>query len=92
MRAEDGSACAALLERALAWYRAQAVVVERVLTNNELARLAARLRPPPRPPPLHATAHAHRRLGKVVLEQLALVLRDMRTTTSSRGHSSGIGS
>ncbi len=32
--AEDGEACAGFLERALAWYAAQGIVVERVLTDN----------------------------------------------------------
>jgi transposase InsO family protein len=31
---EDGQACAAFLARALAWYREQGIVVERVLTDN----------------------------------------------------------
>lgn len=31
---EDGEACAAFLARALAWYREQGIVVERVLTDN----------------------------------------------------------
>lgn len=31
---EDGEACAAFLERALAWYRQRGIVVERVLTDN----------------------------------------------------------
>ena len=31
---EDGEACASFLARALAWYREQGIVVERVLTDN----------------------------------------------------------
>lgn len=31
---EDGQACADFLERALAWYREQGVIIERVLTDN----------------------------------------------------------
>ncbi len=34
LAAEDGEACAGFLERALAWYAAQGIVVERVLTDN----------------------------------------------------------
>jgi transposase InsO family protein len=34
LASEDGEACAAFLARALAWYRAQGVSVERVLTDN----------------------------------------------------------
>jgi transposase InsO family protein len=34
LAAEDGEACAAFLARALGWYRAQGIVVERVLTDN----------------------------------------------------------
>jgi transposase InsO family protein len=34
---EDAEACAAFLERALAWYREQAITVERVLTDNAFA-------------------------------------------------------
>jgi transposase InsO family protein len=37
LAAEDGAACAAFLERALAWYREQGIVVERVLTDNAKA-------------------------------------------------------
>jgi len=34
LAAEDGAACAAFLGRALAWYREQGIIVERVLTDN----------------------------------------------------------
>ena len=34
LASEDGQACAAFLARALAWYREQGIVVERVLTDN----------------------------------------------------------
>jgi transposase InsO family protein len=34
LASEDGHACAAFLARALAWYREQGIVVERVLTDN----------------------------------------------------------
>lgn len=34
LASEDGEACAAFLARALAWYREQGIVVERVLTDN----------------------------------------------------------
>jgi transposase InsO family protein len=37
LAAEDGEACAAFLARALAWYGAQGIVVERVLTDNAAA-------------------------------------------------------
>jgi transposase InsO family protein len=37
LTAEDGEACAAFLERALAWYRQHGIVVERVLTDNAFA-------------------------------------------------------
>jgi transposase InsO family protein len=34
LSSEDGESCAAFLARALAWYREQGIVVERVLTDN----------------------------------------------------------
>ena len=34
LTSEDGHACAAFLERALAWYREQGLTIERVLTDN----------------------------------------------------------
>jgi transposase InsO family protein len=37
LAAEDGATCAAFLERALAWYREQGIVVERVLSDNAKA-------------------------------------------------------
>jgi transposase InsO family protein len=37
LAAQDGPACAAFLERALAWYREQGIIVERVLSDNAKA-------------------------------------------------------
>jgi transposase InsO family protein len=37
LTSEDGAACAAFLERALAWYRQRGIIVERVLTDNAFA-------------------------------------------------------